>query len=81
VSLDVVQQHIQDLITVRSQLTQIKVLSDMRAIMTVKDAVNLGVTVLHSAADQVLLGVFDVPALKLPIAIAPKGAGFPDSRS
>jgi hypothetical protein len=66
------QQHIQDLISVRSQLSQIEVLSNMRATMKVEDAVKLGVTVLHSADKQVLLGVFDVPALKLPIA-APKG--------
>ncbi len=69
-----VQERILLLISSRRQFAQVKALCNMRASMSEAVATDLGIEVLHAADGEVLLGVFNVPALDGIIDSAPKGA-------
>jgi hypothetical protein len=71
-----VQVRVTGLIEALEELKKVKVLSNMRSDISVDEAKELGIKVLHSESDKVLLGAFDVPDVIKIIESPPKGAFF-----
>jgi hypothetical protein len=69
-----VQTRAMELLRALDELKKVKVLSSMRSDISVDEAKTLGVKVLHSKNDKVLLGSFIVPVVDKIVGNFPKGA-------